>query len=56
MLHRNVEAYRYIPESLRTYPAQRGVTELMQLLGFVHCGHVDLIYGAMAINFGETPA
>ncbi len=53
VLHRDVESYRYIPESLRTYPAQRGVTDLMQRLGFVHCGHVDLVYGAMAINFGE---
>jgi demethylmenaquinone methyltransferase/2-methoxy-6-polyprenyl-1,4-benzoquinol methylase len=56
MLHRDVESYRYIPESLRQYPAQRGVTEIMQLLGFVRCGHVDLVYGAMAINFGEAPA
>jgi demethylmenaquinone methyltransferase/2-methoxy-6-polyprenyl-1,4-benzoquinol methylase len=55
VLHRNVESYRYIPESLRTYPAQRGVTDLMQRLGFQHCGHVDLVYGAMAINFGELP-
>lgn len=55
-LHRNIEAYRYIPESLRIYPAQRGVTNLMQRLGFVHCGHVDLVYGAMAINFGEVPS
>jgi demethylmenaquinone methyltransferase/2-methoxy-6-polyprenyl-1,4-benzoquinol methylase len=53
VLHRDIESYRYIPESLRTYPAQRGVTELMQRLGFVHCGHIDLVYGAMAINFGE---
>jgi demethylmenaquinone methyltransferase / 2-methoxy-6-polyprenyl-1,4-benzoquinol methylase len=56
LLHRDVESYRYIPESLRQYPAQRGVTELMQRLGFVHCGHIDLVYGAMAINFGEAPA
>jgi demethylmenaquinone methyltransferase/2-methoxy-6-polyprenyl-1,4-benzoquinol methylase len=55
ILHRNVESYRYIPESLRNYPAQRGVTDLMQMLGFRHCGHVDLAYGAMAINFGELP-
>ncbi len=54
VLHGDVESYRYIPESLRSYPAQRGVTELMQRLGFVHCGHVDLVYGAMAINFGEV--
>lgn len=54
-LHRNVESYRYIPESLRQYPAQRGVTELMQRRGFVRCGHIDLVYGAMAINFGQAP-
>ncbi len=56
LLHRDVESYRYIPESLRQYPAQRGVTEIMQRLGFVRCGHIDLVYGAMAINFGEAPA
>jgi demethylmenaquinone methyltransferase/2-methoxy-6-polyprenyl-1,4-benzoquinol methylase len=55
VLHRNVEAYRYIPESLRQYPAQRGVTEIMQRHGFVRCGHIDLVFGAMAINFGEAP-
>ncbi len=56
LLHRDAEAYRYIPESLRRYPAQKGVTDLMQRTGFVRCGHIDLFYGAMAINFGELPA
>lgn len=55
VLHRDVESYRYIPESLRRYPAQRGVTELMQRRGFVRCGHIDLVFGAMAINFGQAP-
>ncbi len=55
VLHRDVESYRYIPESLRQYPAQRGVTELMQRHGFVRCGHIDLVFGAMAINFGQAP-
>jgi demethylmenaquinone methyltransferase/2-methoxy-6-polyprenyl-1,4-benzoquinol methylase len=55
VLHRDVESYRYIPESLRQYPAQRGVTELMQHHGFVRCGHIDLVFGAMAINFGQAP-
>lgn len=55
VLHRDAESYRYIPESLRQYPAQRGVTELMQRRGFVRCGHIDLVYGAMAINFGQAP-
>lgn len=55
LLHRDVESYRYIPESLRTYPAQRGVTELMQRHGFVGCGSIDLWFGTMAVNFGEVP-
>jgi demethylmenaquinone methyltransferase/2-methoxy-6-polyprenyl-1,4-benzoquinol methylase len=55
VLHRDVESYRYIPESLRQYPAQRGVTELMQRHGFVRCGHIDFVFGAMAINFGQAP-
>lgn len=55
VLHRDVESYRYIPESLRQYPAQKGVTELMQRHGFVRCGHIDLVFGSMAINFGQTP-
>ncbi len=55
LLHRDAESYRYIPESLRQYPAQRGVTELMQRHGFIRCGHIDLVYGTMAINFGQAP-
>lgn len=55
-LHRDPEAYAYIPESLRQVPDQRGVAERMRRLGFDRCGHVDLLFGAMAINFGERPA
>ena len=55
LLHRNVESYRYIPESLRRYAAQRGVSEIMQRLGFVRCGSIDLLFGTMALNFGDVP-
>lgn len=55
LLHRDVESYRYIPESLRGYPAQRGVTASMQRLGFVRCGSIDLVFGTMALNFGDVP-
>jgi demethylmenaquinone methyltransferase/2-methoxy-6-polyprenyl-1,4-benzoquinol methylase len=55
LLHRDVESYRYIPESLRTYPAQQGVTASMQRHGFVRCGSVDLVFGTMAVNFGDVP-
>ncbi len=55
-LHRNAEAYVYIPESLRRFPGQRGVERLMIERGYVECGVVDLLFGAMAINYGEKPA
>jgi demethylmenaquinone methyltransferase/2-methoxy-6-polyprenyl-1,4-benzoquinol methylase len=56
LLHRDVEAYLYIPESLRRYPAQRELIGLMQGTGFVRCGFLELLFGTMAINFGERPA
>lgn len=54
-LHRDPEAYLYIPESLRQVPDQRGVAERMRRVGFAKCGYVELLFGAMAINFGERP-
>ncbi|MFQ5679505.1 MAG: ubiquinone/menaquinone biosynthesis methyltransferase [Gemmatimonadota bacterium] len=55
LLHRNPEAYLYIPESLRQFAGQEGVTESMCRLGFVRCGYLELLWGAMAVNFGEVP-
>ncbi len=56
LLHRDVDAYLYIPESLRRYPAQQEVMGMMQTSGFVRCGFLEFFFGAMAINFGERPA
>lgn len=53
-LHRDPEAYVYIPESLRRFPGQDGVMQLMLESGYVKCGFVDLLFGTMAINFGDT--
>jgi demethylmenaquinone methyltransferase/2-methoxy-6-polyprenyl-1,4-benzoquinol methylase len=56
LMHRDVDAYLYIPESLRRYPAQQELIGLMQHSGFVRCGFLEFLFGAMAINFGERPA
>jgi demethylmenaquinone methyltransferase/2-methoxy-6-polyprenyl-1,4-benzoquinol methylase len=48
-------AYAYILESLRDYPAQRGVAEQMRLLGGAEVGVVNLLGGAMSINYGRKP-
>jgi ubiquinone/menaquinone biosynthesis methyltransferase len=44
--------HAYILESLRRYPAQRGVEEEMRRLGCREVRVVNLLGGAMSINFG----
>jgi demethylmenaquinone methyltransferase/2-methoxy-6-polyprenyl-1,4-benzoquinol methylase len=48
-------AYGYILESLKHYPAQRGVEAKMRELGLVKVRVENLLGGAMSINYGETP-
>jgi demethylmenaquinone methyltransferase/2-methoxy-6-polyprenyl-1,4-benzoquinol methylase len=52
----NADAYAYILESLNHYPAQLAVAEKMRELKFVEVRVINLLGGAMAINYGEKPA
>lgn len=56
LLHRDPEAYLYIPESLRAYPSQEEVCAAMEGAGFGPCGWIDLVFGTMAIHFADKPA
>ncbi len=56
VMHRDPDTYRYIPESLRRYPGQRGVVDLMQCAGFVDCDFIEFGGGIMAINHGTKPS
>jgi demethylmenaquinone methyltransferase/2-methoxy-6-polyprenyl-1,4-benzoquinol methylase len=47
-------AYAYIFESLRDYPAQRGVAARMQALGWRDVQVRQLLGGAMSIHFGRV--
>jgi demethylmenaquinone methyltransferase/2-methoxy-6-polyprenyl-1,4-benzoquinol methylase len=49
----NAQAYAYILESLKHYPAQRAVAAKMQEMKFASVRVVDFLGGAMAINYGE---
>jgi demethylmenaquinone methyltransferase/2-methoxy-6-polyprenyl-1,4-benzoquinol methylase len=51
----NANAYAYILESLNHYPAQLAVAEKMQELKLVEVRVINLLGGAMAINYGEKP-
>ena len=55
LLHGDADTYRYIPESLKRYPGQQGVADLMTKAGFVDCGYHDFMGGIMAINYGTKP-
>jgi len=52
----NADAYAYILESLNHYPAQAGVTEKMQDLKMGNVRVINLLGGAMTINYGEKTA
>jgi demethylmenaquinone methyltransferase/2-methoxy-6-polyprenyl-1,4-benzoquinol methylase len=55
LFHRDPETYLYIPESLRSFPAQKGIEELMRRAGFVSARHENRLLGTMGLNVGEAP-
>lgn len=55
LFHGDADTYRYIPESLVRYPAQRGVRDLMEQAGFAEARYEDRMLGTMSLNAGETP-
>jgi demethylmenaquinone methyltransferase/2-methoxy-6-polyprenyl-1,4-benzoquinol methylase len=54
LFHGDPETYLYIPESLKRFPAQRGVERLMTEAGFVRVRYEDRLLGTMGINVGEV--
>ncbi|MGH9317746.1 MAG: class I SAM-dependent methyltransferase, partial [Thermoanaerobaculia bacterium] len=55
LFHGDPETYLYIPESLKRFPAQRGLEGLMRRVGFSSVRYEDRLLGAMGINIGEAP-
>jgi demethylmenaquinone methyltransferase/2-methoxy-6-polyprenyl-1,4-benzoquinol methylase len=51
----NAQAYAYILESLKNFPAQQGVAEKMRGLKLANVRVINVLGGAMAINYGEKP-
>jgi demethylmenaquinone methyltransferase/2-methoxy-6-polyprenyl-1,4-benzoquinol methylase len=55
-LHRDPDTYRYIPESIRSYPGAAGVATMMERLGFTDVKVVRVLGGLMAIHTAMAPA
>jgi ubiquinone/menaquinone biosynthesis methyltransferase len=53
VMHGDPDVYRYIPESLKLYPAQHGVQQLMDKTGFTDTGYLVFGGGITAINYGR---
>ena len=56
VLHRDPNTYRYIPESIRTYPGAEGVANMMEAGGFIDVRVVKVLGGLMAIHVASAPA
>lgn len=48
-------AYAYILESLKHYPAQRGVNDLLEVIGFEETRIINFFGGTMSINHAVKP-
>ncbi len=53
LIHGDADTYRYIPETLKRYPGQRGVQKMFEDAGFVDCGYHEFMGGIMAINWAQ---
>jgi demethylmenaquinone methyltransferase/2-methoxy-6-polyprenyl-1,4-benzoquinol methylase len=56
LFHGDPETYLYIPESLKRFPAQRGVERMMKAAGFADVRYENRLLGTMGINIGQTPS
>ena len=56
VLHRDPDTYRYIPESIRTYPGAEGVARMMEQSGLTRVRVVKVLGGLMAIHVASAPA
>jgi demethylmenaquinone methyltransferase/2-methoxy-6-polyprenyl-1,4-benzoquinol methylase len=54
-LHRDPDTYRYIPESIRTYPGAAAVAGLLGEAGFEHARWHRVLGGLMAIHEARVP-
>lgn len=55
LLSGSSEAYRYLPQSVRHFPDQRGLAEMMRLVGFESVRYQNLSGGIAALHLGERP-
>jgi demethylmenaquinone methyltransferase/2-methoxy-6-polyprenyl-1,4-benzoquinol methylase len=53
ILHGDPDTYRYIPESIRTYPGAAGVARMLEARGFDQVRVIPVLFGLMAIHIAR---
>jgi demethylmenaquinone methyltransferase/2-methoxy-6-polyprenyl-1,4-benzoquinol methylase len=56
LLHRDPDTYRYIPESLRTFPGADALVERLRRHGFTHASWTRVLGGLLAIHRAHAGA
>ena len=46
------DSYRYLVESIRRFPKQPELQQMVQSAGFTGCNYTNLTFGAVAIHSG----
>jgi demethylmenaquinone methyltransferase/2-methoxy-6-polyprenyl-1,4-benzoquinol methylase len=54
-LFSNFSAYRYLPESVHSFPGREAFEKLMSAAGFAHTCHTDFSFGIVTVFQGEKP-
>ena len=55
LLHGDPDTYRYIPQSLRTYPGSREVGRMLKVRGFEAVAILPVLGGFLAMHLAQRP-
>ena len=53
VLHGDADTYRYIPESIRTYPGDQGIARMLENEGFREVRILPVLFGLMTIHMAR---
>jgi demethylmenaquinone methyltransferase/2-methoxy-6-polyprenyl-1,4-benzoquinol methylase len=56
LIGKDVDAYRYLPESTQAFKTPDELANLMRSAGFVNVGYKTFMFATMAVHWGEKPA
>lgn len=53
IVHKNITPYQYLVESVKTYPSQNELIEILKEHGFSHCKNINYIFGTISQQIAQ---